>query len=148
MSIVATNPPTHSRLRAELIRSPHPSTVEIRAERVVSQAPGLPVGALLLLQLPTFVDIFTVVQHEVASPGMSLAVAALAALVVIVLLGRDHHAALVIAAVAFVGSLGLRVLESPFGPMLTLAGLIVLGVGGAFAPTSPTACDLFDGDVQ
>jgi dolichol kinase len=148
MSIVATDPLTHSRVRPDLARSAHPAAVEIAAERMARHAPKLPMGALLLLLLPTFVDVFSVVQHEAAFHGVSLAVGTLAAFVLILLLRRDHHAALAIGVVAFVGSLGLRVLESPFGPMVTLAGLLVLGVGGAFASTSPTACDLLDGDVS
>jgi hypothetical protein len=106
------------------------------------------VGALLLLLLPTFVDVFSAVQYEVASSGVSLAVGTLAALVLILQFRRDRHPALAIGAIAFGCNVGLRLLESPFGPMVALAGLLVLGVGGAFESTSPTACDLLDGNVQ
>jgi hypothetical protein len=78
---------------------------------------------------------------------VSLAIGTVDALVLILLLRRDHHAALWIAAVAFIGSIGLRLVESQLGPMLTVAGLTVLGVGGAFESASPTACNLFDGNI-
>lgn len=141
MSIVATDPPTHSRVRPDLVRSAHPMAVEIWAERVVSHAPGL------FCCSPRSWTSSMWFSMRLLLPDCPWPLRHWLRLLIIVLLRQDHHAALVIAAVAFMGSLGLRVLESPLGPMLTLAGLIVLGVGGAFE-RSPTACDLLDGDVQ
>ena len=102
-----------------------------------SRSVGAVPAAILLASLAApALDLFGLVQSQAALPALSLACCGVAGLLLLGVWARQPREAwLAAAALAMLASAALRLgpAAAPQAPVLSLLGVLALGVGGAFA---------------